>query len=571
MTPPSSFISCWILLCFTLCLPPNTNVVVTAVKHHQATIKALDTQHIYLPATSTSYTVVLEYFPKPITQLNISHVVFQTMSRQDYCQTYDDDSSNNKYCNVQNTVVTDLSMPRYLHLVLLHLPPDCIKDDDSSTAGQNDHHKCDWTQLGIGNRRNAGALDDLCCTAEKHHQGECEHAAQLILNPDKFLGQERLLEVPPVVNMTFAVGDVRGVFDIPQGGEYAFLMANCNDNGWDLLSLPQMMAESSGPSYLEGLVDYYASLTFYHVSLFLAYVFAVMVIPDYPRPIQKWLGATMVVAALDVLLKCINYRLWDWDWESWFNVFTVSVTTEVLKRGISMCVGVMVAKGWGTVRTSLGDNAVAIAIFGFLYTAIVLSHDISNAIGETNLKNEIMVQGGDLMAMGGILACMVFVMDILFVVWILVSVRGTIVHLKSIGRYDQVSHHRILGGLLTFFILAITPAWIIQFVDRFQSRPLLTAEQWCYMNATVQGIYTITLTGVATLWIPKRDSQNLQEECMEMKELNCGNDNADNHDERYDEDLLLEEQEEEARPMDLDSGNDPGHPNGLPVNIGHLS
>lgn len=230
-------------------------------------------------------------------------------------------------------------------------------------------------------------------------------------------------------------------------------------------------------------------------------------------------------------------------------------------------------------------------MFGFLYTAIAFFHEISNARLETNLKNEIMVQGGDLTDKGLIFAAIILLMDVVFLVWMLMSVRSTILYIQSTGvgnqlqHQEQVSHHRVLGGLLTFSMLAMAPAWAIQFVDRFLTEPkILTNDEWSYMNAIVQGIYTLILTGVAALWIPRNSSSTMErnpENCTEMKELHSAENHNynDNWGEEHEMHLWHEDNgvtcsddpvfKDDANKDDL--GNDPDYPNGLLVNSGQLS
>lgn len=215
-----------------------------------------------------------------------------------------------------------------------------------------------------------------------------------------------------------------------------------------------------------------------------------------------------------------------------------------------------------------------IAIFGLLYTTILYIHNYSNAVYERNLEDQITVRGGERTEMGFVLAGIVFAMDIIFALWILLSLQSTLLYLNTRttdGNDQDVLHHQALATLIAINMCLLLPLWIIKFLDIFEPEAILTSEQWIFANASMQGIYTFTLAMIAMLWRPSWMAEvPLPHANQQQDEGNGGSEDRHKSPEDVDD------------PMDLwnygdvdlsenDDKNDSEDPDALPIDAGELS
>ena len=91
-------------------------------------------------------------------------------------------------------------------------------------------HECDWTQVGVGAKDNAGRLR-RCCTEESYGLGTCAEGqlGRMILVPDQFDGSHRFIQIPATGNVKYKLK--YPLLQVQQSGEYVVAFSNCNVDG----------------------------------------------------------------------------------------------------------------------------------------------------------------------------------------------------------------------------------------------------------------------------------------------------------------------------------------------------
>jgi hypothetical protein len=231
----------------------------------------------------------------------------------------------------------------------------------------------------------------------------------------------------------------------------------------------------------------------------------------------------------------------------------------VLKRGISRCLGVMVAMGWGVVRDSLGTTLIKIVLLGLLYSGLTLFRDFLVVVASEDVQTLSVSTEEELIDFALFLTPMIIIINLIFYFWIISSLNATTEYLKNMNQTSKLRRHlRLRCVILTS--IAIAAGWLVfSIVDVFTG--ILSTDQMWIMEGAMQGNYLFVLTGVAILWRP---NSNAKDYAMQLELPALGG---------YDED---EENELELSCVvpsagDMDDGNDPDHPDGLPVDDGVVS
>mmetsp|Transcript_42765 Transcript_42765/g.103450 ORF Transcript_42765/g.103450 Transcript_42765/m.103450 type:complete len:514 (+) Transcript_42765:97-1638(+) len=361
-------------------------------------------------------------------------------------------------------------------------------------------------------------MDALCCSENAIQQGFCnqDDAGKLILNRNLFEGEERLIQVPSssaaAANETFSFDEV---IQIKEAGQYTLLFANCDYGGSNVQLLPDANAGKRGRriSYL-GFILFYAFLAVYTASLFITYGRGLATKKrELRHPIQKYLFFTMLIAFDDFAFRACTFRALDaggnWVWSKLF-IYT-AVAFPVLKRGMSMCLGILVAKGWGIVdQTSMEGRSMAQIInLGVVYTGLVAFRDFMS------------VQSFDLMVpldgdsdfpmfsnVATIVTIIVHTMDILIAIWIVIALNSTIRHLgergDSMDESDELENYLRLRKLILVSMVVATPWWIIRLLGRVEGTAVFSSQSHTFIVAAiVQLLYVVILTNVSILWRPR--------------------------------------------------------------------
>ncbi|CAJ1969784.1 unnamed protein product [Cylindrotheca closterium] len=369
-----------------------------------------------------------------------------------------------------------------------------------------------------------GSIDALCCSANAIEQGFCnqDDAGKLILDRNLFVGEERLIQIPSSANETFAFDEM---LQIKETGEYTLLFANCDYGGLNVQLLPDASAgkkRDRGLSYL-GFILFYAFLAVYTASLFISYGRNLMRKTRATRhPMQKYLFFTMLVAFDDFAFRAFAFRALgagpNWVWSKLF--IYAAVAFPVLKRGMTMSLGILVAKGWGIVDQQNSRLSLAQVInLGVVYTGLVAFRDFMS------------VQYFDLMVpldgdsdfpkfsnVATICTVIVHTMDILIGVWMVFTLNGTIRNLRrgdttniesSNQQHRELENYVRLRQLILISMVIAAPWWIIRLLQRVEGTIVFSSEYHTFIVAAiVQLLYVVILTNVSVLWRPRPSTQS---------------------------------------------------------------
>jgi hypothetical protein len=135
-----------------------------------------------------------------------------------------------------------------LDFAVFRLPDYCA----SSSPG------CDWAELGVGvhDDNEEGGIS-YCCSSDTSARGICDESeiGRLLVNKNEFAGDLRTLPFPSSGEMVESMQDA--VFKQTESGVYVLIMANCNDDGREILTVGAMEWKSQGgnlPGDLFGLM-----------------------------------------------------------------------------------------------------------------------------------------------------------------------------------------------------------------------------------------------------------------------------------------------------------------------------
>jgi hypothetical protein len=178
----------------------------------------------------------------------------------------------------------------------------------------------------------------------------------------------------------------------------------------------------------------------------------------------------------------------------------------VLKRGISRCLGVMVAMGWGVVRDSLGTTLIKIVTLGLLYSGLTLFRDFLVVVAAENVQTLSISTEDELFDFALFLTPMIIIINLIFYFWIISSLNATTEYLKNMNQTMKLQRHLRLRCIILTSI-AIAAGWLVfSIVDVFTG--ILSTDQMWVMEGAMQGNYLFVLTGVAILWRPNSNAKD---------------------------------------------------------------
>jgi hypothetical protein len=232
-----------------------------------------------------------------------------------------------------NRKLDDGSAKQIMDLILFMVPQDCKKDSWGT---------CDWAKLGVGvydGKMEGGT--SYCCSADTAGRGLCDqdHIGTLIVDHSVFRGDHRKVVVPQSTDQQFKVEDPK--FDIDFSGDYVFVMANCNDFGQDVVAIGSMEWKSV-KGYLPGdmfeLMLFYGALTVFYIFLIVWYYCGMRMYQDAAIPIQGYILGTMLLGFFEVLLRTIDFVIWN---DSGLRNSGVMYTGQSFQKSVWFCLSAM--------------------------------------------------------------------------------------------------------------------------------------------------------------------------------------------------------------------------------------
>lgn len=400
-------------------------------------------------------------------------------------------------------------------IALFLIPVGCEKDR---------YGKCDWVTLGVGSydEEMQGGMS-YCCSTDTSDRGKCksDDVGKLIIDHGIFQGDHREIQVPSKPFEQFEMDDP--IFDVKDSGDYVMVIANCDDNGFGVITLGEMEWKSVG-GYLPGdmfdVMFFYGATTAIFLVLGLWYYFGMRMFQDDAIPIQKYILATIILGFLGTIFKTIDLLFWNINGTRSPVVMYIALVMEILFQGLLRCLGVMVAMGWGVVRDTLGMALCKIILLGLMYSGLSLLRDsLTAAASSAQLVST--TEKEELIDLALVLSSVIICINIIFYCWIISSLKSTTEYLRNMNQTSKLRRHLRLRFLIItslIIISALTAVTATQFlVDFFfkafgieilKFEPILGADQVWIIEAVGYGNYLFILFGVTILWRPNADAKD---------------------------------------------------------------
>jgi hypothetical protein len=156
----------------------------------------------------------------------------------------------------------------------------------------------------------------------------------------------------------------------------------------------------------------------------------------------------------------------------------------VLKRGVSRCLMLMLALGWGVVRDELGPVMKRINFLGGLYIVASLVCDIMTVVAYTGVQKLSQEEEGMLLlldSMVSILRIVIFLVDVIFYIWIIDSMNATMEYLDSMSQTSKLLRYLRLRFILLFSILFAVVWSVFGMVNKYDEGIVEDEQGWYVM------------------------------------------------------------------------------------------
>ena len=408
----------------------------------------------------------------------------------------------------------DLNGESFIDIVAFLLPSKCA----------NSRNGCDWTELGVGAMVTGGDEEaDLrwCCTNDEIELGLCSEYGRLIINEDKFTGERRYVRIP-------SQGPVKkklqqDVFSFDTTGRYDVVFANCNDRGRPIVVNGQAVWESSHgylPGELFPFMYFYTILLAIYVALFLWYSCLMRVNKESRIPIEKWILITILMGLLELAFRTADYWAWNGDGNRHPVLSYTGILMGVMKHGFSRCLVVMVSMGWGVVRDTLGRALFRIVLLGAIYVALSAVRDFMILFAVEDMQTLSYDEEVELFDVATILTFVIAAVDVVFIMWILDALNGTMTYLENMNQTRKYDRFLKLRTIFLFSILFAVVWAVFNLVNSYDEDGIVREEHEWIVAAATEVNYLFVLIGVAFLWRPNPSAK----EYAYVMELSAGDD-----------------------------------------------
>eukprot|EP00546_Thalassionema_frauenfeldii_P001963 CAMPEP_0178933814 /NCGR_PEP_ID=MMETSP0786-20121207/23502_1 /TAXON_ID=186022 /ORGANISM="Thalassionema frauenfeldii, Strain CCMP 1798" /LENGTH=287 /DNA_ID=CAMNT_0020611499 /DNA_START=493 /DNA_END=1356 /DNA_ORIENTATION=+ len=239
-------------------------------------------------------------------------------------------------------------------------------------------------------------------------------------------------------------------------------------------------------------------------------------------PIQRWIMGTILMGLLETFFRSGDYWVWNEDGSRfWFALYT-GVLIGVLKHGLSRCLILMMSLGWGVVRDQL-DGMKQIILLGILYIGTAIARDIMTILAVTEFE-ALSDQGeDDILEVVTILKFVVAAIDVIFYLWILDALNGTMQYLENMNQMRKLSRYLRLRCILLFSILFALVWAVFVSVNSIMDEGIVEEQNMWVADASMELNYLVLLASVAYLWRPDPNAKNYAY-VMELPSLGEGDD-----------------------------------------------
>jgi len=424
--------------------------------------------------------------------------------------------------NLQNSKhELSVSTNQIADISLFLVPEDCKTDSWGN---------CDWVALGIGSYDDEmeGGMS-YCCSKDTSDRGICnaDDIGTMMIHHDIFEGDHRKLYVPSVPLEDFVMDDP--LFEVKKSGDYVMVIANCNDDGFGIITLGNMEWKSVGgylPGDMFGLMFFYGATTVIYLIFGLWYYYGMKFFQEAAIPIQKYILGTIILGFLATAFQGIDLFFWNISGMRSPIAMYIALVLGILFQASLRCLGVMVAMGWGIVRDTLGMVLCKIIMLGLLYFGLTLVRDsLDAAASSAQLVSS--TEKKELVNVARVLSFVIICINIIFYCWIIFSLRTTTEYLRNMNQTSKLRRHLRLCCLI---VTSLFVSVVLTVFDAVQSLPdfipqifngsdspfgsILNKDQTWIIKAIGYGNYLFILFGVTILWRP---NANAKDYAMQMQ------------------------------------------------------
>ena len=150
----------------------------------------------------------------------------------------EEQDSNGGDRSLSFTDVNPTAIDQVLEIAVFSIPRDCKKDSSGT---------CDWVTLGVGSYDDemVGEMS-YCCSQDAADRKICasDEVGRMMIDHTIFDGDHRKIQVPSKPLTDFEMDDP--LFEVKKSGDYVMVIANCNDDGFGVITLGSMEWKSVG-------------------------------------------------------------------------------------------------------------------------------------------------------------------------------------------------------------------------------------------------------------------------------------------------------------------------------------
>jgi len=369
----------------------------------------------------------------------------------------------------------------------------------------NSHSGCDWTTLGVGAKTTDGTLR-WCCSQDSVDLGLCtggDNLGRLIVQPGTFTGEQRSISVPTTGSMSKKLKN--GIMNFDQTGRFVVVFANCNEHGREIMVEGNAVWKSKNgylPGELFGFMYFYDFLFLVYLALAAWFGYLMKQNVASRIPIEKWIFMTIVLGLLELLFRVADYMSWNSDGVRSNGLTYVGILFGVLKHAISRCLVVMVSLGWGVVRDDLGSALLRIIILGIIYIGVAAAREFMILFAVEDMQTLSYDQEVELFDAATVLTFVVAAVDVIFIMWILDALNGTMQYLENMSQTRKLQRYLKFRTILLFAILFAVIWAVFSLVDTYDEDGIVREEHEWVVDAATEVNYLFVLIGVSWLWRP---------------------------------------------------------------------
>jgi len=363
---------------------------------------------------------------------------------------------------------------------------------------------CDLTQFGVGGRTEDGNLR-WCCSEDAIDFGLCpeDRLGRLIMHEDLLKGQTGSISIPFAGNSKKRLRN--GEFELEESSRYVVVFSNCNGDGRDIRVTGHLIWHSTHgylPGELYGFMYFYILLTIVYAVLMCWFGLLMQANKESRIPIEKWIFMTIIMGSCEMFFRSSDYFLWNVRGTRPTLLLYGFIIVGVLKRGVSRALLVMVSLGWGVIKDSLGSTMNSIVVLAAAFTGVSAFRDLMMVFAEEDMTTLSDDQEHELFDIVTILTFIVAAIDVIFILWILDALNGTMQYLENNSQLRKLARYLRLRTILLCAILFATIWVVFSLVNSYNKDAIVREEdQWIVDGATKVN-YLFVLIGICILWRP---------------------------------------------------------------------